>query len=133
MPRSSDLLAISLIVLGLAILTRVVAIGPLAYDVLWLPPISGNDPGVAGAAVATGQTGSVTVTADANPVPALVASVLEVSTKNPKGEGLAAKPENPRQMERQKPAPRQARRHHEGYKYRYYVGRLPAYWGPLVW
>jgi len=122
MPRSSDLLSLCLIVLGLAVLTRVVAISQLTYDVLLLPPMSGNDPGVAGPAVAAGQTG-----------PAFVASVPEVSTKNPKGEGLAAKPENPGQIERQKPAPTQARRHHERYKYRYYSGRLPAYWGPLVW
>ena len=132
MPRSSDLLSLCLIVLGLAVLTRVVAISQLAYDVLLLPPMSGNDLGVAGPAVAIGQTGSVTEVG-AKPVAAFVASVPEVSTKNPKGEGLAPKPENSGQIERQKPAPTQARRHHERYKYRYYGSRLPAYWGPLVW
>jgi len=83
MPRSSYLLALSLIVLGLAVLIRVVAIGQLAYDMLLLPPMSGNDPGVVGAAVDTGQTGSVTTPVDAKAVPALVANVPEVSTKNP--------------------------------------------------
>jgi hypothetical protein len=133
MPRSSYLLALSLIVLGLAVLIRVVAIGQLAYDVLLLPSMSGNDPGVAGVAVDTDRTGSVTTAVDAKPVPALAARVPEVSTKNPKGEEVAAKRENPGHMEKAKAGPRQARRQHEGYKYRYYSGRLPAYWGPLVW
>jgi hypothetical protein len=55
MPRQNHLLVVCLILVGLAVLVRTVAIGQRAYDVL-LPPTSGDDRAPALAAVASGHT-----------------------------------------------------------------------------
>ena len=137
MPRTNSLLAASLIVLGLAVLARVVVISQHAYAVLLPPPpVTGNDLGPATAAVATDQSNPLLATTDTESGAApLVASEPEVSSENLVGEGLPAKPEIPRQMysESQNPAPMQVRQHRKGYKYRYSTVRLQAYWGPSVW
>jgi hypothetical protein len=135
MPRTNRLLAASLIVLGLAVLARAVAICQHAYAVLLPPLMSGNDLEPATAAVATGQTKPIPTTIDAESAAPLVASEREVSTENPIGEGTPAKSEVPRQMDSDsgKPTLMQARRHHKSYNYRYSNGRLQAYWGPSVW
>ena len=135
MPRTNSILAAFLIVLGLAVLARVVVISQHAYAVL-LPPVSGNDLGPATAAVATDQTKPLLATIDIESAAPLVASESEVSSENPVGEGLPAKPEVPRQMdlESRKPTLMPARRHPTAYNYRFYSsGRLQAYWGPSVW
>ena len=134
MLRTNSLLAASLIVLGLAVLARVVVISQHAYAVL-LPPVSGNDLGPATAAVATDQTKPLLAIIDKEPATPRVASEPEVSSENPVGKGLPAKPEVPRQMdlESRKATLTQAHRHHKAYNYRYSSGRLQSYWGPSVW
>jgi len=97
MLRTNSLLAASLIVLGLAVLARVVVISQHAYAVL-LPPMSGNDLGPTTAAVATDQTKPLLAIIDKEPATPRVASEPEVSSENPVGKGLPAKPEVPRQM-----------------------------------
>ena len=134
MLRTNSLLAASLIVLGLAVLARVVVISQHAYAVL-LPPMSGNDLGPTTAAVATDQTKPLLAIIDKEPATPRVASEPEVSSENPVGKGLPAKPEVPRQMdlESRKATLTQAHRHHKAYNYRYSGGRLQSYWGPSVW
>jgi len=134
MLRTNSLLAASLIVLGLAVLARVVVISQHAYAVL-LPPMSGNDLGPTTAAVATDQTKPLLATIDTEPAAPRVASEPEVSSENPE-ERPPAKPEVARQMDSEsqnKPTLTQTRRHRKAYNYRYSSGRLQAYWGPSVW
>jgi hypothetical protein len=121
MSRANILLFASLIVLGLAVLARVVVISQHAYAVLLPPPpMPGDDLGSATAAFAAGQS---------------IASQPEVSSENPVNEGPPAKPEVARQIDSQsgKPTLTQARRRHKAYNYRYSSGRLQSYWGPAVW
>ena len=135
MSRTNSLLCASLIVLGLAVLARAVMISQHAYAVLLPPAVSDNDLGPASAAVATSQSNPLLATTDTESGAPLVASEPEVSSENPVGEGLPAKPEIPRQMdlESRKPTLTQARRRHKAYNYRYSGGRPQAYWGPSVW
>ena len=97
--------------------------------------MSGNDLGLATAAVATDQSKPLLATTDTESGGPLVTGEPEVSSEYPAGEGLPAKPEVPRQMdlESRKPTLSQARRHHKAYYYRYSSGRLQSYWGPSVW
>jgi hypothetical protein len=125
-----------MIVLGLAVLARAVAISQHAYAVLLQPPVSGNDLATATTAVAGGQTKQLLATIDTESSVPLVASESEVSSEDPVGGGPPAKPEVPRQVgseSQNKPTLTQLRRHREGYNYRYSGGRLQAYWGPSVW
>ena len=133
--RTNSLLAAAMVVLGLAVLARAVAISQHAYTVLLQPPMSGNDVGTATTAVATGQPKQLLATIDTESSVPIVASEPEVSSENPVGKGLPAKPEVPRQMdlESRKATLTQAHRHHKAYNYRYSGGRLQAYWGPSVW
>jgi hypothetical protein len=135
MSRTNSLLFASLIVLGLAVLARVVVISQHAYAVLLPPPVPGNDLGPATAAVAAGQSPLLATTDTGSGAVPLVASEPEVSSENPAGDGLPAKPEVARQIgsESGKPTLTQARRHHKAYNYRYSSGRLQSYWGPSVW
>jgi hypothetical protein len=136
MSRTNSLLFASLIVLGLAVLARVIVISQHAYAVLLPPPVPGNDLGPATAAVATGQSNPLVATTDTESgATPLVASEPEVGSENPVGEGPPAKPEVARQIdsESRKPTLTQARQHRKGYNYRYSGGRLQAYWGPSVW
>jgi hypothetical protein len=136
MSRTNSLLFASLIVLGLAVLGRVVVISQHAYAVLSTsPPVPGNDLEPATAAVATGQSNPLLATTDTESGAPLLASEPEVNSENPAGDGLPAKTEVPHQMdlESRKPTLTQARRHHKGYNYRYSSGRLQSYWGPSVW
>ena len=137
MSRTNSLLFASLIVLGLAVLARVVVISQHAYAVLLPPPpVPSNDLGPATAAVATGQGDLLLATTDTESGAApLVVREPEVSSENPVNEGPPGKPEVARQIdsESRKPTLTQARRHHKGYNYRYSSGRLQSYWGPSVW
>ena len=132
--RTNSLLAAAMVVLGLAVLARAVAISQHAYSVLLQPPKSGNDVGTATTAVATGQPKQLLATIDTESSVPLVASEPEVSSENPVGEGPPAKPEVPRQMDLESRKPTlKARRHPKAYNYRYSTGRLQSYWGPSVW
>jgi hypothetical protein len=136
MSRRNSLLFASLIVLGLAVLARVVVISQHAYAVLLPPPpMPGDDLGSATAAVAAGQSPLLATTDAGSGAVPLVASEPEVSSENPVNEGPPAKPEVARQIdsESRKPTLTQARRHHKAYDYRYSSGRLQSYWGPAVW
>ena len=135
MSRTNSLLAAAMVVLGLAVLARAVAISQHAYSVLLQPPMSGNDVGTATTAVATGQPKQLLATIDTESSVPLVASEPEVSSENPE-ERPPAKPEVARQMDSEsqnKPTLTQTRRHSKAYNYRYSSGRLQAYWGPSVW
>ena len=136
MSRTNSLLAAAMVVLGLAVLARAVAISQHAYTVLLQPPMSGNDVGTATTAVATGQPKQLLATIDTESSVPIVASEPEVSSENPAGERPPAKREVARQMDSEsqnKPTLTQPRRHRKGYNYRYSSGRLQAYWGPSVW
>jgi hypothetical protein len=137
MSRANSLLFASLIVLGLAVLARVVVISQHAYAVLLPPPpVPGDDLGPATAAVAVGQSPLLATTTDTESGAApLVVSEPEVSSENPVNEGPPAKPEVARQIDSEsgKATLTQARRHHKAYNYRYSSGRLQSYWGPAVW
>ena len=135
--RTNSLLAAAMVVLGLAVLARAVAISQHAYTVLLQPPISGNDVGTAATAVATGQPKQLLATIDTESSVPLVASEPEVSLENPVGEGSPAKLEVHRQIDSESqnkpPLTQKIRRHRKAYNYRYSSGRLQAYWGPSVW
>ena len=75
MPRPNHLLIVCLILVGLAVLVRAVAIGPRAYDVL-LPPTSGDDRAPALAAVASGHTAEPLAIIDTEPLTPPVVNAL---------------------------------------------------------
>jgi hypothetical protein len=128
MTRTNSLLVASLLVLALAVLARAAVISQHAYAVLH-PAMSGDEPGLATAAVAAGQTKSLLATIDAEPA-APLASEQEVTAEIPVGERSQAKLDVPRQMDSEI---HKRRQHHKLYNYRYSGGRFQAYWGPSVW
>jgi hypothetical protein len=129
MTRTNSLLVASLIILALAILARTAVISQHAYAVLLHPAMSGDEPGLATAAVAAGQTKSLLATIDGEPA-APLASEQGVTAEIPVGERSQAKLEAPRQMDSEI---HKRRQHHKLYNYRYSGGRFQAYWGPSVW
>jgi hypothetical protein len=137
MSRPNHLLIVCLILVGLAVLVRTVAIGQRAYDVLLLPT-SGDDRAPALAAVASGHTAEPLAIIDTEPLALPVVDALSFEgtrpnvTAEPPGEGSPAKPEIPGQTasEKQKMGHRNPGAT-KGYSYRYYGIR--PYWGPVVW
>jgi len=126
-----------LILIGVALLVRTVAIGQHAYDML-LPSISISNGGRGlTAAVASSTLGAVAVI-DTEPVAAPVVSAPTfdggaVASATP-GEGAPANSENLRQnpSEKQKVVPTR-NSHRKGYGYRYYGYRFQPDWGAVVW
>ena len=138
MPRPNHLLIACLILVGLAVLVRTVAIGQRAYDAL-LPPTSGDDRAPALAAVASGHIAEPLAIIDTEPLAPPVVNALSfedtrtnVTADPPAGEGSSSKARITGQTasEKQKMAPAQAPRRHR-YSYRYY--EIQPSWGPAVW
>jgi hypothetical protein len=142
MPRPNHLLIACLVLLGLAVLIRTVAIGQRAYDIV-LSFTSGDDGAApARAATVSEHTEQPLAIIQSKPMappvdnaPLLEDTQPEMALEAQQGEGSSAKPEAPRQTasQKQKVAPTPQPRRHKGYSYHYYDSKFQRYWGPVVW
>jgi hypothetical protein len=130
-PRPNHLLIACLVLLGLAVLIRMVAIGQRVYDFV----LSSGDDGAAparAAAVSEHREQPLAIIHSepiASPVvnaPSLEDTPPDMGVEAQQGEGSSAKPEVPRQTasEKHKVAPTPQPRRHKGYSYHYFDNRF---------